>query len=1433
MIIQLEVDDNPLKIPISYQGAKGDPGDPGEDGAPGVPGPAGAAGVTGAKGDIGAQGPQGITGATGPTGATGVTGPQGIKGDTGAAGATGATGPAGTTGETGAKGDTGAEGPQGLTGPTGATGATGPAGTQGIKGDTGATGATGATGPAGATGATGAKGDTGAQGPQGIAGATGPTGATGATGPQGIKGDTGPTGATGATGPAGATGSTGATGPAGAAATITQELQVLASNVLADHNEVEAKRQEVATNTATVTAKTAAVENDRIIVVNSKNSTEAFMIRAESAANNAELELVPKGPWNASTNTPTITATPNPAWIDGAYLDITPLTGTMPFSGLNFSSGQAVNPGDRLKKQGSQWSWIKASDLALQKIVVAEPKISLLAPSISYSPVIKQSPTNNYSMYEVSATKEHRAWFFAKSAKNIKRMGIFIFKRSSSGTISANVRVQAIRKRSGVVTTMLDTVIPFSELSAYDNFDALAVGTASNFEYLLDLPTPIALLSGDTFFISIHCESGLNPFYSNENKDLSSGEWNIGTGLYYRTWGNSTESTFSDIPTLPTAEVNPMSFNFYEEILTLSRVDAIESSLAGKSSGSTIQIIGSNKFDKATHVQDGEGIGSDGNIFSIAGYGRIKDMPVLPNTTYFISGFNVGSPRGLKFLNSAGATISFIGSPTNNYAFTTPALCTKITMQIYSGAISLADKDTIQIQLGTSATAYESYWTETVNDKVDARNILSKYLLTGARIGEKLVADTGLTDALAVRMGSAESTLATKSSGSTVQIVGTNKFDKATHVQDGEGIGSDGVVFSVAGFGRIKDMPVLPNTTYFISGSTLGPPRGLRFKNAAGGVISYIGSPTNNYAFTTPALCVKIDMQIYASSFSLPHKDTLQIQIGTASTAYEAYSMETVNDKIDARNILSKYLLNGAKIGEKYVADTGLTDALSTRAAALEAVSPLALIDFQYIYPANIYLPDGVATTRKEPTLLYLQHFIREKIEIWLNGGKNFIITAKNASNTGTVVQDTLAITLGGGKYVTKNININRNSANISLLVAQFPKVGCLGDSILTPRPRNGVYTGVGAGTIYGMAKEIAEKNRVDAGGSGFSYLCMGRSNFGDGTLTYNGNSLTIKQFADGQGGFATSTFLRHPCRMWVFPLGGWDLLGLSTTYSRAYNGSTSDNTLISKAIYGVVAPVISANSYNTLISESQISNSLGAWTGSAPQIALVQAWIDGVAAGSLSTVSNRYFDYSKTGTNRFNFAKYLAEWKTLASDGVTPLVLGSTAGTKVTSLANHQVCTPTHYLITTGENDRLHVTNPVDITNDIIELATEIRTQLPSCKVGVLMTDIPGPMFPERHPNYLGLFSQSDHNNKWDLYKELQTRFGSLASQVTNGIFIIPTWFAMQPNSHSFTFEQSDEGNPNNLLQIANDDYNHPGYFALRSAGAQVYGWVAYTYGV
>lgn len=68
------------------------------------------------------------------------------------------------------------------------------------------------------------------------------------------------------------------------------------------------------------------------------------------------------GNYNASTNTPTLTATPDSGLNNGAVYDVT-TSGVVGFGGLNFASGITLNIGDQLKKQGTQWYLIQKSNI--------------------------------------------------------------------------------------------------------------------------------------------------------------------------------------------------------------------------------------------------------------------------------------------------------------------------------------------------------------------------------------------------------------------------------------------------------------------------------------------------------------------------------------------------------------------------------------------------------------------------------------------------------------------------------------------------------------------------------------------------------------------------------------------------------------------------------------------------------------------------------------------------------------------------------------------------------------------------------------------------------------------------------------------------------------------------------------------------------------
>jgi len=633
-------------------------------------------------------------------------------------------------------------------------------------------------------------------------------------------------------------------------------------------------------------------------------------------------------------------------------------------------------------------------------------------------------------------------------------------------------------------------------------------------------------------------------------------------------------------------------------------------------------------------------------------------------------------------------------------------------------------------------------------------------------------------------------TLATK------KIIGKNKFNKVAyptgHYRANYGIGEDGTLYASASHGIAMGVPVTANKNYVISGA--GFDRVVRFEKADGSLV-YVGSfldYSNGFFFTTPAGTEKISFQFqYMAS---PTFNALQLEEGIVATTYEAYTENTYAEKWNGFTILPDAVLDQ---------------------------------DYDVIFPKNIFVPqndiNGSFSTNQNVSV-WVQKIIKEKKNLLLNRVDN--LSLNKYANTANVDSNSKTLILNGVGFREKAAVVPIVSVKNSLLAAQFPKVLYLGDSITINRLKNGAIAG--AGSMWSLPKEIAVKNKIDNAGVGYDYLCIGTQQQINTTISYKSQTPTLLGYAEGRGGYGACTYLRHPCRMWVFNnQGAWDLLGLTTLMGRNYVSGNTDNKLIATTIYGVNTPLVTANSYDLLVKESQITN-LGAWSNSGAQNTAVQDWINGVASGAIT--QNEFFDISKSGTNRFSIAKYLDRYKTLSNDGTTRLVVGGTAGTKVTSATAYDVCEPTHIVVCLGENDRLAYTDNVQSCNDIIEITNEIHLYKSTIEIGVCLTAIPGDMFPERHPDFVGYFYQSHHDLKFELYKELSSRFGLLATQKINKKYLIPTWHTGTPLSNSLTKEVISENEPNKIIQVGNDDYNHPGYYHNRSAGVQIYGWVAYT---
>ncbi|WP_307142723.1 hypothetical protein [Siphonobacter sp. SORGH_AS_1065] len=1191
-----------------------------------------------------------------------------------------------------------------------------------------------------------------------------------------------------------------------------------------------------------------------------------------------------QGPWNVSTNTPALTAS-SATYQDGAFFPIT-VGGTVPFSGVNFAVGNTLNVGDELAKMGTQWYLRPKPSLALSKAIALESRantlesqVAKLGPVSTYQAVIRPSATSNYQRFGTSEQRLINSWFFAKSSKRLAQVGVFIYKDNQAGAnpITGGGRLQVIHKRGSTVTKLLDRVITNAELLPY-NTNGFG-GNYSNYEFKANLDVPMNIVSGDTMFVSLYTESPTTPIFGNENSLLASGEWNNGTNCFRYWLVNSTVPVYTDIPSLPAPENNYNAVHFYDYVTTFPTLDTMQTDvndLKGKAVTRATEVVPTSRqiFDQVGHVVAGKGIGTDGVEYPDATAGLVQ-MPIPANNTQLtIDGLQNGSGRGLSFYNATGTRLSLYDQAVNKTTYTIPTGAVLMKFQAYSSS-NTGRVSTIMVNLGSIALPWEAFSSLSVNAGLNATPFKADVVGSKAK---KNGSELATLDDFVSR----DADIATaKSNISTLQTDTTNIKSSVTQVTEtatiqpmpnyGFTLFGSSEQAEIRSWFLAKSVKRITRVGVFVykntANGTFANPLRVQVVHKRGSTATVLANKTytaaeiakfntagiinndfRNYElkvdFTTP-----MDLQVGDTFFvSVQASDKMTPVYGTANAllpsgewndgtyCYRFWSANpvttTYTDVPALPSTNSNY--NAVNFYNVVTAFYNL-GTIDQRLKDVESGANTGNLDFEVLAPANVYFANNAVkpagsdaemsnyNARKEPLMLYLQHFIRERVDIFLEKNQNFIVGSRNAVNATAIVQEAMSILIGGGRYLTKTLTINRISVDTAVLQAFVTKLLYIGDSITASRLINGQRTG--AGSMWLMAKEMSLKNSIDAG-SGYQFVCVGDQNIVTVPVSYRGTTTNIRGGASGAGGYATSTYLRHPFRMWVSNVAGaWDLLGLKAQTGRDYAATAADKLLITKTPYGVNTPVISGDSYAILVAESQITN-LGAWTDTTEQRAAVQSWIDNVPNGA----SNRYLDTTKTGTNRFSILKYLERYKTLANDGVTRLVVGSTAGTKVTNVNSYDVCEPSHIVICLGENDRLFHSNYVEIVNDIMELANECASQLPNVKVGVCLTDIPGPMFPERHPNYKGLFDQSAHNAKFDLYKELVSRFGTMDQQKTNRIYLIPTWHAGQPLSHSSVSFQVDEGSPNNVIQVANDDFNHPGYYANRTAGTQLYGWIAAT---
>lgn len=145
---------------------------------------------------------------------------------------------------------------------------------------------------------------------------------------------------------------------------------------------------------------------EKIQIIGLKSEIVAERVAAQQAkadaqvlVDNAALGQDPKGEYNATTNIPALTATPDAGFSVGAFYTVT-VAGNVGFAGSNFASGAALAVGGRLiKKNSTHWFYAPPSDLALSltlasKTTVDDVKLAIRTTEIDSEFVVTDEEGN-------------------------------------------------------------------------------------------------------------------------------------------------------------------------------------------------------------------------------------------------------------------------------------------------------------------------------------------------------------------------------------------------------------------------------------------------------------------------------------------------------------------------------------------------------------------------------------------------------------------------------------------------------------------------------------------------------------------------------------------------------------------------------------------------------------------------------------------------------------------------------------------------------------------------------------------------------------------------------------------------------------------------------------------------------------------------------
>lgn len=468
-----------------------------------------------------------------------------------------------------------------------------------------------------------------------------------------------------------------------------------------------------------------------------------------------------------------------------------------------------------------------------------------------------------------------------------------------------------------------------------------------------------------------------------------------------------------------------------------------------------------------------------------------------------------------------------------------------------------------------------------------------------------------------------------------------------------------------------------------------------------------------------------------------------------------------------------------------------------------------------------------------------------------INNGRELPVCYYDSEMSSNTAKEDIDITVSSNGTKVVSSTFKQVTTKNSVIIGKTIKHLAIGDSWTAANSKALDGESIGAWGYVSAAIEEFIKSENDLNDNSARFISMGRVAIKRRDVEYNGNRYNIRASDEGFGGWSACSFLRFPFSIRTGNAGtmseklAWDALGLGRKqlYGSTYNESAPYTAFVNDVEHKVQYLTEVAMGYY----HWDYSTELLRWAeGGSSQSVYVsgntsqQQTIDAAMENALNNPENPFYDWetaiSSNGEYAFSLAKYLERYKTLADDGVTRLVIGETAGTKITQpyqLTDYDICEPSHVTVELGMNDYTGLTAQQRV-DDIIQLCNLIRLFDSNIKIGIITVHHTGLFYPEDWVDrivskgisdkaiYLYYSSESSLVNVNRIISEMFVSENGL-----NGIYYIPSYHIQGNTKLGAKLGLKSNGEP---IIIDGYDIIHPSIDVYKEMGQQLWAWLLYT---